>query len=99
MNPTKPFDSEKIFWDTPVDELDYEKHQSFIITRVFERGDVADIRACRRYYSHEIISKNLLETRFLSPVRLALASAVIDKPKESFRCYSMKQSSLEHAPF
>ena len=99
MSAKKPFHSEKIFWDTDVQTMDFEKHKSFIISRVFERGDVPDIRACRHYYSHETISKVLLQTRYLSPVRLAMASAIIGKPQESFRCYSTTQSSPEHAPF
>ena len=37
------------------DKLDYDKKDSFIIERVFERGDVEDIRQCRRYYGDERI--------------------------------------------
>src|SRR5690606_39810382 len=41
------------FWDVVFEQLDYDAKASFIIERVFERGDVEDIRQCRRYYGDE----------------------------------------------
>ena len=43
----------RIFWDVNFDTLDYDGKAGFIIERVFERGDVPDIRMCRRYYGDE----------------------------------------------
>ncbi|WP_446698918.1 DUF6922 domain-containing protein [Algoriphagus sp. NF] len=40
----------RIFWDVNFENLDYDKKYKFVIERVFERGDVPDIRNCRRYY-------------------------------------------------
>ncbi|MFN5629051.1 MAG: DUF6922 domain-containing protein [Bacteroidota bacterium] len=34
----------KLFWDVDYDKLDWEKYASWVIVRVFERGDVDDIR-------------------------------------------------------
>ena len=50
---TKPYDNKRIFWDVDSEKLDYEKKAGFIIERVFERGDVEDIRMCRRFYGDE----------------------------------------------
>lgn len=49
----KPVFAKRIFWDVNFDTLDYDKKASFVIERVFERGDVDDIRQCRRYYGDE----------------------------------------------
>ena len=47
QKPAKPYDHKRIFWDVDCEKLDFEKKASFIIERVFERGDVEDIRMCR----------------------------------------------------
>ena len=87
----KPVFQNRIFWDVDFDKLDYDGKASFIIERVFERGDVEDIRQCRRYYGDEKVTTVLLNAKYLPERRLHLASAVIDKPITSFRCYTLRQ--------
>ncbi|PIQ29857.1 MAG: hypothetical protein COW63_10950 [Bacteroidetes bacterium CG18_big_fil_WC_8_21_14_2_50_41_14] len=87
----KPVFDKRIFWDVNFDKLDYDGKASFVIERVFERGDVDDIRQCRRYYGDELVTETLLKAKFLPEHRIHLASAVIDKPIESFRCYTLRQ--------
>jgi hypothetical protein len=86
-----PVFERRIFWDVDFDAIDYQKDYKFVITRVFDRGDVQDIRNCRRYYGDEKITDVLLNTRFLSEVRTYLAAAVIDRPLTDFRCYRLRQ--------
>jgi len=87
----KPVFNKRIFWDVNFDALDYDKKSSFIIERVFERGDVDDIRQCRRYYGDEKISAALLNAKYLPERRLHLAAAVVGRPYTEFRCYILKQ--------
>lgn len=96
---TKPQLAKRIFWDVDVDRLDFDKRAVFVIERVFERGDVADIRNCRRYYGDKRIASVLLAAKFLPEHRLHLASAVINAPIESFRCYTLKQSNPGLSPY
>ena len=63
----------------------------FVIERVFERGDVDDIRNCRRYYGDEKVTQALLNTKFLPEHTMYFASAVIDRPITDFRCYTLRQ--------
>jgi len=98
MKPIPEF-HRRIFWDVDFDALDYDKDASFIITRVFDRGDVPDIRNCRRYYSDEKITEVLLNTKFLSEVRTYLAAAVIDRPLSDFRCFRLRQLNPELFPY
>ena len=86
----KPVFHRRIFWDVNFDKLDYDAKANFVIERVFERGDVDDIRHCRRYYGDEKITTVLLNTKFLSLTRTYLASAIIDKPLTDFRCYNLR---------
>lgn len=86
-----PIFNKRIFWDVNFEKLDYENKANFIIERVFERGDVDDIRQCRRYYGDEKVTTVLLNAKYLPERRLHLASAVINKPINEFRCYILRQ--------
>jgi hypothetical protein len=95
----KPVFNKRIFWDVNFEALDYDKKASFIIERVFERGDVEDIRKCRRYYGDEKVTDVLLNAKYLPERRLHLAAAVIDKPFTEFRCYILRQLNPELFPY
>lgn len=97
--PIQPFYYKRIFWDVDPDKMDYTAKASFIIERVFERGDVEDIRYCRRFYGDAKIEGVLLKAKYLPERRLYLASAVINKPLNAFRCYTLKQSSKIQLPY
>ncbi len=87
----KPKFDNRIFWDVAFELIDYDARANFVISRVFERGDVEDIRQCRRYYGDEKVTDTLLNTRFLPEHRIYLASAVLNKPLIEFRCYILRQ--------
>ncbi len=95
----KPVFNKRIFWDVDFEKLDYDLRANFVIERVFERGDVDDIRQCRRYYGDEKVSQALLKAKFLPEHRIHLASAVIDKPLNEFRCYILRQLHPELFPY
>ncbi len=96
---TKPYDNNRILWDVDTEKLDFEKKAAFIIERVFERGDVQDIRMCRRFYGDEKIGEVLLNARWLPLRKLYLASAILDKPLTAFKCYILRQSNPELYPY
>ena len=98
-NTSKPILNKRIFWDVNFDSLDYDIRSGFIIERVFERGDVEDIRQVRRYYGDDLISTILLEAKFLPLRRIYLASAIINKPVSNFRCYILRQSNPGLYPY
>lgn len=95
----KPIFNKRIFWDVNFEKIDYDAKANWVICRVFERGDVDDIRQCRRYYSEEKIIDALLNTKFLPEHRMHLASAIIDKPLQEFRCYILRQLNPELFPY
>lgn len=89
MEKVKPIFNRRIFWDVVFENIDYEAKANFVIERVFERGDVDDIRNCRRYYGDEKVTEVLLNAKFLPETRMYLASAVINRPLTDFRCYRL----------
>ena len=96
---SKPVFNRRIFWDATFESINYDTRASFVIERVFERGDVEDIRNCRRYYGDEKVTQVLLNAKFLPETRMYLASAVINKPLKDFRCYVLRQSNPTLFPY
>ena len=66
---------------------------------MFERGDVQDIRNCRRYYGDGLVKEVLMNAKYLPLNRLYLASAVIGEPIELFKCYTTIQLSQKLLPY
>ena len=87
----KPVFNRRIFWDVNFDTLDYDNRARFVIERVFERGDVDDIRQCRRYYGDELIKELLTTAKWLSKETVYLASAVLNNNLDDYKCYNSAQ--------
>jgi hypothetical protein len=95
----KPVFNKRIFWDVVFENIDYDAKANFVIERVFERGDVPDIRNCRRYYGDEKVTEALLNAKFLPEITMYLASAVTGRPLTDFRCYITRQSNPTLFPY
>ena len=89
----QPVFNKRIFWVVKFEELNYDKSAAFIIQRVFERGDVDDIRTCRRYYGDDKISAVLIEARWLPLHTIYLASALFNNELTDYKCYNTAQSN------
>lgn len=76
--------------------LDYEGKASFIIERVFERGDVPDIRNCRRHYGDDKICTVLTNAKWLSLHTIYLACALFDNELTDYKCYNIALANKEH---
>lgn len=99
MGKKKPIFEKRIFWDVDFEHIDYDAKANYVIERVFERGDVEDIRQCRRYYGDEKVATALLKAKYLPLHTIHFASAVIDKPINEFRCYILRQLNPELFPY
>ena len=95
----KPIFEKRIFWDINFENIDYDAKANFVIERVFDRGDVQDIRNCRRYYGDEKVTEALLNAKFLSESSIYLASAVINRPLTDFKCYNLRQLNPVLLPY
>ncbi len=98
MNETKnkPVFNKRIFWDVNFEALDYDNKASFVIERAFERGDVDDIRQCRRYYGDEIICTTLTSAKWLSLSTICLATALFDNELTDYKCYNIAKLTPKH---
>ena|ERR1700744_3614765 len=95
-NANIPQFNKRIFWDVNFEALDYNEKAAFIIERVFERGDVPDIRACRRYYGDPKIKEVLTNAKWLPLTTIYMACAVLNNELTDYRCYNTAQSNPKH---
>jgi len=95
----KPILQKRIFWDVDFDKIDYRKKYAFVIERVFERGDVDDIRQVRKFYGDQLIKEVLTKAKYLPAIKMYLASAIFDTPPVNFRCYTQTQFMKELWPY
>lgn len=84
--------SANLFWDADPASLDLDRHRKYVVRRVLERGSWADWRLLRRRYGLSEIVEVARDLRTLDPKALAFLSVVAHVPRESFRCYTPKQS-------
>ncbi len=80
-----------VFWDIPIESIDYKKNSDFIICRVFNYGnfqEIADIIIC---YGKKYVKKLLLSTKNLDAFGLAAASGFLGIQEKQFECYELRQ--------
>lgn len=99
MEKPKPIFERRIFWDVNFEQIDYDAKANFVIERVFERGDVEDIRQCRRYYGDEKVTDALLKAKYLPLHTTHFVSSIFNIPLEEFRCYTLRQLNPELFPY
>lgn len=88
--------SQVIFWDTDPQSIDMERNAPYVVQRVLECGNKSDWCALREYYGLTRIAEVAQGLRSLEPKALAFISAISNKPKETFRCYTFRQSVRTH---
>ncbi len=84
--------SKTLFWDTDINNLDFEKHSRHIIERVLMRGMINDWFEIKKYYGLERIKEEVLKIRYLDKVTLNFCSKYLKIPKQQFRCYNTEPS-------
>ena len=88
-----------IFWDLDIHTLDQQKNKTIIIERVFNRGDINDIKTIIKLYGINTIKQELIKAGFLDKKTLNWASSFLNIPKTKFQCYKKTQSAKVHWNF
>lgn len=91
--------SPHLFWDIDIQELDMEKHKSYIVGRVIDYGKLKDWKIINTYYSPEQLREIVLNLRSLLPQSLSFVSTIFQIPVEQFRCYKQSQLNPQHWNF
>ena len=83
--------SPRMFWDTPIENIDPWAHRGWIIERVMRYGTLSDWRLLRKWYNKETMRKTVVRLRDLDMISIAYLSLVLEVPKENFKCYTERQ--------
>ena len=86
-----------LFWD--INTLDKEISKTIIIERVFNRGDIKDLKYILECFGIETIKKEIIKAGFLDKKTLNYASNFLNIPKIKFQCYSKIHSNQIHWNF
>lgn len=95
MQNLKPKLPKRIFWDVNFDKIDYQKSKRFVIERVFERGDVAEVREIRSFYGDELIKKEITQVQWLSEETVYLCCAIFNLEPKDFLCFILRRSNQQ----
>ena len=80
-----------VFWDIPIENIDYTNNSDFIICRVFNYGNFQEIASIIVCYGRKYVEELLTSTINLDSFGLSSASAFLSIPEKKFKCYDMKQ--------
>jgi len=85
-----------LFWDTDYDKLDWDKHISYVVSRVLQRGTLEDFRNIVAYYGKEKLREVIKNIRYLDKKPMYFSSIYFEIPLTEIRCYNIRQSRKLH---
>jgi hypothetical protein len=86
MNKNHSF-SKNLFWDADPDDLDLDKHKTYIIGRVLDYGKWTDWQIIKNYYGIDEIGNTAKHIRTMFPQSLSFIAAITQTPESHFRAY------------
>ncbi len=91
--------SSHLFWDTDISQIDFDKHQKFIIKKVLQYGFYNDWKLLLKTYGLKTIIKHAITIKDIDKKTLAFLSVISETPKKEFLCYTIEQSTQKHWNF
>jgi hypothetical protein len=91
--------SPHLFWDVDMSTLNMDTSSQFIVKRILEYGLLSDWIQLYKYLGINKIANVAMEIRDLDPKAVTFLSALSNKPKEQFKCYTTQQSMPQHWNF
>jgi predicted nucleotidyltransferase len=79
----------RLFWDVDKDAVNLKLHQSYIIRRIMDYGNIDDVKWMLAAYTTEEIVEVLRKSRALSRKSANFWSAYFNIPKEEIECLKM----------
>jgi hypothetical protein len=75
------------FWDVKRENLDFSKDKPFIISRMFERGNLEDVLSLVAFYGIDEARNILKSNKYLNRQGLFLAHSLLGLPLQDFKAY------------
>lgn len=87
------------FWDIDISSLDEIKSKRLIIERVANLGNLTEIKLLVDHYGKMELINTICNLNYIDPKTLNFFSLVFNIPKSSFKCFTRKQSKVQHWNF
>jgi hypothetical protein len=84
------------FWDTDPSLLKDEKSKRLIVERVFNFGNLKEIKLVKSYYGIDQVSDILINLNYIDPKTVNFISLLLNIPKNKFKCFTKKQLTNKH---
>jgi len=76
-----------LFWDA--EDIDMERHASYIIARVLDYGDERDLKTLRKLYPDERLIEVIKKARGIMPMTARFWAIYFKLPLEEVECLKM----------
>ncbi len=80
--------SPHLFWDTKLDNLDFQKNKRLIIDRVLHRGTLKEWNFINTYYGKDELVKVLCELPFIAPKEANFVKVLFSLESQNMKCYT-----------
>ena len=87
-----------LFWDVVYDKIDWQKEYWYVIDRLLEWGNEAELAELLRYYGRRKVLWVLRRTMGLMDNSIQRACTFFKVKPEELRCYTEKRSNPGHWP-
>ena len=87
------------FWDINIKTLDEIKSKRLIIERVANLGNLKEIKLLLNHYGEKELKNTICNLNYLDSKTLNFFSLVFNIPKTNFKCFTRKQSKIQHWNF
>lgn len=101
MVPTRnqPAISPRVFWDTDIATLDYEKDKLYVMDKVLNYGVWDDFVAMMKYYGKDVVKKEVVRLPYLKKDVLNFLCFYLGLKPAQFECYTRRQLQEPHWDF
>lgn len=85
-----------LLWEYDLEEFDWDAMKNIVIQRVIERGRLEDFQAIIQQYGLDGVKEAIKQIPNLNKKDFAFVCAVFGIEKEELKCYTHKQSHIQH---
>jgi hypothetical protein len=87
---------ESLLWEYDMNQFDWENMQILVVQRVIERGRMDDFYAILNRYGPTGVREAIKQIPYLNPKDLSFVCSVFKIKKETLKCYTKQQSTIQH---
>jgi hypothetical protein len=87
------------FWDVNLENLSFSRDKQFIISRMFERGNLEDVLSFMVFYGKDEAGNSLKSNKYLNRQGLFLAHSLLGLPLQDFKAYDTLNLSISPHSF